>query len=189
LVDDELYFTAGVLGGVTNQVISAANSKSAPPHLRTLIERYQLTQLPTYFLSSPVIHIALLTSRIPIIPNFYGYIPQLGGSLVTLPLHDMPFSSVFDLPRLFDILHSSHGLKGIIEWDQLLDYTTGYDLQPEEDMIEVGWRAWNHGHWNATTDWVEMGCWAAHTPGLPEPLQRLRIRESTSDQLGKMKGR
>lgn len=29
--------------------------------------------------------------------------------------------------------------------------------------------------WNATTDWVDLACWAAHTPGLPDPLNRLRI--------------
>ena len=105
------------------------------------------------------------------------YVPQMGGPLVTLPMHDIPFSEVFDVPRLFDILHHSHGMRGILEWDQLVNFTVGYDLKPDEDPTVPGWRAFHGGQWNATEDWVELGCWAAHTPGLIEPLRRVRISE------------
>ncbi|KAL7410456.1 hypothetical protein BDY24DRAFT_417997 [Mrakia frigida] len=137
LMEDQFYFTAGNIGGVTNHIISYTNT----------------------------IYIALLTSRVPIVPPIYPYTPQLGGDLITRPLHDLPFSAVFDLPRLFDHLHKEHGLRGIIEWHELVNFTKGYE--PEG--------------WNATTDWVDVACWAAHTPGLPDPLNRLRIRPTFSN--------
>ena len=53
----------------------------------------------------------------------------------------------------------------MVEWTELVNLTQGYE--PEG--------------WNATADWVDLGCWAAHTPGLPEPLHKLRISKFKRD--------
>lgn len=110
-----------------------------------------------------VIYIALLSSRVPIVPSIYGYAGQLGGPLVTSPLLDLPFSSMFDLPRLFDHLHREHGLAGIIEWKDLVNVTKGdaYDK------------------WNATSDWVDVSCWNAFVPPFQDPMRTLRLSESS----------
>ncbi|KAL7410112.1 hypothetical protein BDY24DRAFT_418231 [Mrakia frigida] len=136
LMEDQFYFIAGAGGGVTNQVVTLAN----------------------------MIYIALLSSRVPIVPSIYGYAGQLGGPLVTSPLLDLPFSSMFDLPRLFDHLHREHGLAGIIEWKDLVNVTKGdaYDK------------------WNATSDWVDISCWNAFVPPFQDPMRTHRLNPTFS---------
>lgn len=106
------------------------------------------------------IHLALLTSRIPILPAFLGHPGQLGGvSLITDPELRLPFSAVFDLPRLVSVLRERYpDWKGVVEW---------------EEVVELGhWPRINEsdGQQSSTTsslgEWWELGCWQC----FPDPL-------------------
>lgn len=150
----------------------------------TANESELITSLPL----SPAIHLALLTNRTSIVPFFFGWDTQLGDSLVTLPIPNLAFGDVFDVPRLFAALQplNKHSLRGIVDVAELLeinrDTVTGgrgwpaiHRPTPDSISSPLDARPFGNGWRDDANEVWALGCWRAHGEGLDYPLKRIRI--------------
>lgn len=133
------------------------------------------------------IHLALLTKRTPIIPFFHGYQSQLGGPLVTIPLANLAFSEIFDLPRLVAAVRATdagRALRGVVDVREILEINRaphnggrGWPARVEGGGGGGGGavREFGGGWIDGEGERWEVGCWRAYRGGLARPLDSIRI--------------
>jgi hypothetical protein len=160
---DEHYLLSGHIAGWNNQGLSPPLSYLRP----------RLTSPPPLPVISyaNTVHLALLSSRVPILPAFLGHPSQLGGSsLVTDPDPRLAFSAIFDLPRLVSALQAKHpGFRGIVDYTEVVEIGH-WPAPPNGQQIETSSMVPEDGWW-------ELGCWKCFIDRLDFTYERYHISE------------